>query len=82
MHSEVQKYVQSDTLNTYKEVKQNLINKNEGFICRYPLRNCWLKKYLGVDYENLITTDFICHGVPSQKLFSKYIKWIENKEKI
>lgn len=75
------KYIQSDTLNTYKEVKQNLINKKMVLYVGTPCQIAGLKSFIGVEYDNLITIDLICHGVPSQKLFSKYIKWIENKEK-
>ena len=31
------------------------------------------------DYENLLTVDIICHGVPSQKTFDMYIKTLEKK---
>lgn len=37
-----------------------------------------VKKFLKKDYENLYTIDIICHGVPSQKIFKKYL---ENEEK-
>ena len=29
--------------------------------------------------ENLVTIDFICHGVPSPSVFKKYINWLEKK---
>ena len=31
------------------------------------------------DYEKLITIDLICHGVPSRKLFNKYLGWLGKK---
>jgi coenzyme F420-reducing hydrogenase beta subunit len=31
-------------------------------------------------YENLITCDLICHGVPSPGVFRKYIDYVENRE--
>ena len=36
------------------------------------------------DYENLITIDLFCHGVPSPKVFDKYVKEIEknNNDKL
>ncbi len=31
--------------------------------------------YLGKDYDNLITHDIICHGVPSPELWDRYVRW-------
>jgi hypothetical protein len=38
-----------------------------------------LKSYIGKEYSNLLTVDLVCHGVPSPKLWSKYLKFIKNK---
>lgn len=32
-----------------------------------------LKLFLRKDYENLITVDFVCHGVPSPKIWKIYL---------
>jgi hypothetical protein len=32
-----------------------------------------LKLYLRKEYNNLITSDLICHGVPSHKLFDTFV---------
>lgn len=40
-----------------------------------------LKAYLKKDYNNLYTQDIICHGVPSPKVWRKYLNYKENKEK-
>ena len=32
-----------------------------------------------MEYENLYTMDFICHGIPSQNTFNKYIELLEKK---
>lgn len=69
------KYVQSDLKNTYSLVKKNL---REGKIVLYtgtPCQIAGLYAYLGGDKENLYTLDLICHGVPSPKLFKKYIEY-------
>ena len=34
-----------------------------------------LLSYLGKDYNNLYTQDFICHGVPSPEVWQKYLKY-------
>jgi len=29
--------------------------------------------------ENLITVDIVCHGVPSERVWQSYLKWLEDK---
>ena len=73
------KYVQSDTARTFTEVK-NLLKAGGRVI--YSGTGCQiagLKAYLGKDYDNLITIDLICHGVPSPLLFQKYIELLAHK---
>lgn len=68
------KYVQSSIGGEYAEVKQKL---NQGKICLFsgtPCQIAGLKSYLGKEYENLITVDFICHGVPSPGVWRKYVE--------
>lgn len=73
------KYVQSDTKDTYIEVKQLL---NKGIFVLYsgtPCQIAGLNRVLKKNYKNLITMDIICHGVPSPKIFAKYIEWQSEK---
>lgn len=67
------KYVQSLCHQLFPEIK-NLLNENK-LVCFIgsPCQVAGLKSYLGKSYENLLTIDFICHGVPSNKLFKKYL---------
>lgn len=68
------KYVQSNPLNTFKEVKENLENKK--LVC-YSGTSCQiegLKNYLGKDYDNLILVDVVCRAVPSPLVWRKYLK--------
>ena len=69
------KYVQSNTENTYIEVKNVLKNGRLVLYSGTPCQIAGLKRYLKRDYENLLTMDIVCHGVPSPKIFSKYIEW-------
>ena len=46
-----------------------------------PCQIAGLKAFLAKSYENLYTMDLICHGVPSAKLFSKYLFWLGKKYK-
>ena len=38
-----------------------------------------LKSFLIKEYPTLITSDLVCHGVPSQKFFSEHIAYLEEK---
>lgn len=76
------KYVQSEMGDTYKEIKNFL---NSGKIVYFVGTGCQvagLKSFLKNEYDNLITSDLVCHGVPSQKLFGQHIKYLENSHKI
>ncbi len=67
------KYLQSRTENTFKEVKENL---NKGRYVLYTGTACQiagLKSFLRKDYEKLYTVDVLCHGVPSPKVWKKYL---------
>lgn len=69
------KYVQSNTKNTYVEAKEML---EKGLYVLYsgtPCQIAGLNSYLKRKYDNLITIDIVCHGVPSPKIFAKYIEW-------
>ena len=73
------KYVQSKTGNTFKEAEKFLKEGRIVYFTGTPCQIHGLKKFLNKEYENLITSDIICHGVPSPEVFSKYIKYMENK---
>lgn len=75
------KYVSSDTGNTYQEAKQLLDSGVSVFYTGTPCQIAGLRAFLGKDYENLITMDFLCHGVPSAEIFKENIKYIEQKYK-
>ena len=40
-----------------------------------------LKSYLRKDFEKLYTQDIICHGVPSPKVWKKYLEYQKNQHK-
>jgi cytidyltransferase-like protein len=74
------KYLQSNTKNTFSEVKKDL---KEGRIVLYFGTGCQiagLLSFLHKPYENLYTCDVVCHGVPSQKVWRKYREEKEKKE--
>mgnify|MGYP004521974655 CR=1 FL=1 len=75
------KYVQSDIMNTYKEAEKELKNNKKVLFSGTPCQIYGLKSFLLQEYDNLITCDIVCHGVPSPKLFEKYIEYLSVKYK-
>lgn len=76
------KYVQSDTLNTFITAKEDLEKGRLVVYSGTPCQISGFKAFLKKDYDNLVTIDIICHGVPSFSAFKKYIEFYEDKQKI
>ena len=76
------KYVQSDTKDTFRLAEQDLKNHKTVIYSGTPCQIAGLKAYLGKEYDNLYTIGLICHGVPSQKLFDRYIDYLQEKHRI
>lgn len=68
------KYVQSNIGNSYKQVEEFLKTGREVMFTGTPCQVSGLKKFLRKDYENLLTVDFVCHGVPSPMVWRKYLE--------
>lgn len=75
------KYVQSEIGNIFRDVKYNLENSKLVLFSGTPCQIDGLNGYLNKQYDNLLTIDIICHGVPSNKMFDDYIKILEGKLK-
>lgn len=73
------KYVQSELKNTFKEVRDFLLQGRNVLFSGAPCQVAGLKKYLKKDYPKLITCDFICTGVPSPKLYKAYINYYKEE---
>lgn len=73
------KYVQSDTGLSYSKVKEYLELGRKVLFVGTPCQCAGLRTFLGKVPPDLITCDFICHGVPSPKVFAEYIKSFEEK---
>lgn len=67
------KYVQSALNDTFAETKENLGGGREILFSGTPCQIGGLKGYLKSDYPNLITVDLVCHGVPSPRVWKKYV---------
>lgn len=71
------KYVQSDLKDCFSCIKELLTNEKEVLFVGSPCQVAGLKNYLRKEYSNLLTIDFICHGVPSPLVLKKYIDFFE-----
>lgn len=67
------KYVQSDMTGIYCSLKRDLLTTKFVLFIGTPCQNAGLKMFLRKDYDNLFCVDFVCHGVPSQKMLSDHI---------
>ena len=77
------KYVQSNTDGVYRDVRQQVKTGRKTLFCGTPCQVAGLMSFLGQkDYPNLITVGVVCHGVPSQQSFDKYIREIEEEKKV
>ena len=74
------KYVQSTIGNTYSQTKKFLQAGRKVLFCGTPCQIAGLKKYLRKEYDNLLTVDVVCHGVPSPLVWRRYID--ETAEKL
>lgn len=74
------KYVQSNVSKIFRSVKQILETGKKTLFSGSPCQIAGLKNYLNDDYPNLITVDYICHGVPSPKALEKYTEFVEQCE--
>lgn len=75
------KYIQAEVGDTFIKIKDLLSKGEKVFICTTPCQILALKNFLRKDYENLITCDFICKGVPPYKFLKSYLDWLSVKHK-
>ena len=68
------KYVQSNTLETFKETKKFLDSGRQVLYTGTPCQIAGLRKFLGKDYNNLLTADIVCHAVPSPAVWQKFLQ--------
>jgi coenzyme F420-reducing hydrogenase beta subunit len=69
------KYVQSTIGDVYKKVKELLEKDTYVLFSGTPCQIEGLRSFLKQDYDKLYTQDIICHGVPSPKVWNKYLEY-------
>lgn len=73
------KYLQANVNETYKNVKKDLLSGKSVLFSGTPCQVAALYKFLNKNYEKLFTVDVVCHGVPSNRVYRKFIKYKEEK---
>ena len=71
------KYVQSDLARCYPQIEKTLSSGKKLLFTGTPCQVSAIKRLYKL--PNLYTLDVLCHGVPSQKLFDEYIRYLEKK---
>lgn len=72
------KYLQARMGDSMKLAKKYLQDGRKVLFSGTPCQIAGLKHYLRKDYENLLAVDFVCHGVPSPKVWQMYLKEVTN----
>lgn len=76
------KYIQSNIGDTYKIIEELLSNDKKVLFVGTPCQVKGLKMFLKKDYKNLLCGEVVCHGVPSNKVFKKYIDYVHKNSKL
>lgn len=68
------KYVQARMENAYVDAKRFLNEGRKVLFSGTPCQVAGLHKFLRKSYDNLLSVDLICHGVPSPKVWRVYLE--------
>ncbi len=69
------KYVKSNPLGVYKEIRKRLSNGQKVLFIGLPCQVAAVKLFMGGKFEELLyTVDLICHGTPSPHLLEDFLK--------
>lgn len=75
------KYIQSYLGEVFAEIKEFLELGRWVYFVGVGCQVAGLKAFLRKDYKNLLTSDLVCHGVPSQLMFDWHLDYLRCKEK-
>ena len=74
------KYVESNLNDCYKKISKIIKEGNKVLFSGTPCQVAGVKSVIG-ENENLYTCSIICEGVPSTKVWKKYVKELEDENK-
>lgn len=73
------KYVQSHIEESFRNVRRFLKEKRLVYFVGTPCQVAGLNAFLMRNYDNLLTSDLVCHGVPSQYIFHKHLDMVSTQ---
>lgn len=73
------KYVQSDINGIYRRIVSRLKEGRKVLFVGTPCQAAGLSSFMKKSNDNLFICDFICHGVPSQKILDDYLQFLQEK---
>lgn len=73
------KYLQARVETAYIDAERFLKQGRHVLFTGTPCQIAGLHKYLRKEYPNLLSVDFLCHGVPSPGVWRRYLKETINK---
>lgn len=73
------KYVQSDAAVVFCQVKEDLRAGRKVLFSGTSCQVAGLYRYLGKEYDNLLTIDLLCFGASSPGLFDSFVEQIEQR---
>lgn len=74
------KYVQARVGDAYRDVRRFLEDGRQVLFCGTPCQVAGLRHFLRRDYDRLLLVDFVCHGVPSPRVWQDYLKEVASAE--
>lgn len=72
------KYIQSNCCEILEQIKSVLVAGRWVLFSGTACQVAGLRSYLKIDYSNLLCVDVVCHGVPSTKVWDKYLNSLTN----
>lgn len=76
------KYVQSNINGSYQKSEVFLKEGRKVLFSGTPCQIAGLKSFLRKEYDNLLTVECACHGVPSPGLWQKYLSEVTNGKSV
>lgn len=73
------KYVESLVGDSFRDAKEKLNCGKPVLYCGAPCQIAGLKRFLGKEYDNLLTCDFSCGGMPSHKMYREWLDGLKTK---
>jgi len=73
------KYVQSDMNDAFRRVRSQLDAGRQVLFSGSPCQVAGLRAFLGKESDRLLCVDFVCHGVPSPRVFELWRRCLEKR---